>query len=439
MDSCFTLGTLKVSAAHLVHTIANVATNFLAPAILLIFFNILIAKELKHVEEREKALKEKPRSTLIRHSTKTEMQPSRLIRSIISDTTTTHNWSQNAIDRECESSADESSHMWNFSQGKIALEKSQLPNRSTYGGRGNLDAGFSGMNVDGREGGMHLQKFDNTSAGNITENIEKSYRVKGTCFLGNDKQSVEGDFSDTYELTENVSQNANKDNGSGLARPAKVMIFAPRNCSSVSSTDVGNQTDRTSQNQLSIEPGPSRLTLAKETRTFSGISIRSTSLRPEGHKRSINATWEATLGRVSIALYQPVDLDSWPSSETRSDLDKEVVVEDEQEVKQTPRMTKMYASVSHKPDVKRDSRITSLTRLLMVASTVFVCLNMPFWIYQLMLKGLFVTPDCAHKFIDDSLLLLRLSNHCLNFFFYCFTGSRFRQEFISWYRAKKCW
>ncbi|RUS91541.1 hypothetical protein EGW08_000656, partial [Elysia chlorotica] len=153
--------------------------------------------------------------------------------------------------------------------------------------------------------------------------------------------------------------------------------------------------------------------------------------------------WNA-FSRVSCVLKQPINLDneSWPSSS-----DNPESREEDSYYYQGAENETTHTAVQSSPstnnrentgEAKKDGRVQSLTHLLMVASSVFLLLNAPYWMYHLFARSWKYDgdPGCARRrFLRHMLLLLRYSNHCMNFFFYCATGSRFRQEILIWWQS----
>ena len=181
--------------------------------------------------------------------------------------------------------------------------------------------------------------------------------------------------------------------------------------------------------------------------------MSSVTLKSIGHDVDVTASnwnvWGSKLQRVSMALTQPITLDTETARNNpydRESQDNNIkptlwnrwVLERLMSSSEKGTGTEISSSPSKRPThYKKDSRIQSLTQLLMIASAVYVALNVPYWVYHVIYRPWKIegTPGCAYRhFVHHMLLLLRYSNHSLNFFFYVATGNRFRQEFYNWVR-----
>ena len=75
----------------------------------------------------------------------------------------------------------------------------------------------------------------------------------------------------------------------------------------------------------------------------------------------------------------------------------------------------------------RQKKASSVTVTIITVSVAFMIITVPFMIYS---SVFYVIASCEiHYFLYDFLFIIGLFNFAWNFYLYCLTGSRFREEF----------
>ena len=75
----------------------------------------------------------------------------------------------------------------------------------------------------------------------------------------------------------------------------------------------------------------------------------------------------------------------------------------------------------------RRKKASSVTITIIIVSVAFVVITVPFMIYSNLFYG--YAPSDIHFFLYDFFFVIGLSNFAWNFYLYCLSGSRFREEF----------
>ena len=93
-------------------------------------------------------------------------------------------------------------------------------------------------------------------------------------------------------------------------------------------------------------------------------------------------------------------------------------------------MKQAREKLSTRSEDRKDSRqkkASSVTVTIITVSVAFMIITVPFMIYS---SVFYVIASCEiHYFLYDFLFIIGLSNFAWNFYLYCLTGSRFREEF----------
>ena len=86
-----------------------------------------------------------------------------------------------------------------------------------------------------------------------------------------------------------------------------------------------------------------------------------------------------------------------------------------------------FSSRSENQKDSRQKKASSVTVTIITVSVAFVVITVPFTIYSSVFYA--STPSEIHLFLYDVLFVIGLFNFAWNFYLYCLTGSKFREEF----------
>ncbi|GFR76533.1 Mu-type opioid receptor-like [Elysia marginata] len=360
----------REESKQIIHQVVNVTCNLIAPAVLLITFNFLIGKELGKMEARERLLKARPKA--------------------FGETSSMQNKETTDYEKE---DATANALDWEYGLGRLNTSG----NIEGSGG----DAVFSSEQSEDTTDELCQQQNEGLSRTRnwlLLEEIELSdkKRLSEKRFKCSrvDKSWVIQNYLRAIEPSVNVSQNAQKAQPHTAASEiwsserTIVMADAPK-VSESKAPSINKMTSWiTSIPTFDIED------LSKPSRFASDLKVKpsSSSIKSMKEKWSGRLNWDK-FHRVSHILNQPIVLDneSLPSScENQSQKDANggnaAQHQSYSDVRVTPEERHSAYAPKASYNAKKDSRVQSLTRLLMIASAVFLILNVPYWSYHLFFR-----------------------------------------------------